>query len=124
VQALAEIPGVRVTGTVPDVRPYLAHAQVSVAPLRIARGIQNKVLEAMAMGMRVVVSPQALEGIAAENGRDLILAEDAQAFITKTAQLLQQKTPELGAAARNKVETIYGWASHLSHVDELLEAKA
>jgi hypothetical protein len=60
--------GVSVTGTVPDVRPYIAHAQVAVAPLRIARGIQNKVLEAMAMATPVVVSPQALEGIDAEPG--------------------------------------------------------
>ena len=57
-----------VTGTVPDVRPYIAHADVAVAPLRIARGIQNKVLEAMAMARPVVVSPQALEGIDAAPG--------------------------------------------------------
>ncbi|MBW8897819.1 MAG: TIGR03087 family PEP-CTERM/XrtA system glycosyltransferase, partial [Massilia sp.] len=68
VQELARLPGVVVTGTVPDVRPYIAHAAVSVAPLRIARGIQNKVLEAMAMATPVVVSPQALEGIDAVPG--------------------------------------------------------
>ena len=60
VQQLATLPGVLVTGTVPDVRPYVAHAAVCVAPLRIARGIQNKVLEAMSMGRTVVVTPQAL----------------------------------------------------------------
>src|SRR5450830_1901821 len=63
VLALAALPGVQVTGTVPDIRPYLAHASFAVAPLRIARGIQNKVLEAMAMRMPVLVSAQALEGI-------------------------------------------------------------
>ena len=52
-----------VTGSVPDVRPYLAHASLAVAPLRIARGIQNKVLEAMAMEKIVIASPQAMEGI-------------------------------------------------------------
>ena len=56
------LPGVHVTGRVPDVRPYLAHAAVAVAPLRIARGIQNKVLEAMAMARPVVASPQAHRG--------------------------------------------------------------
>ena len=63
VRQLASLPGVRVTGTVPDVRPYLAHALVAVAPLRIARGVQNKVLEAMAMGKAVLATPAALEGI-------------------------------------------------------------
>ena len=63
------------TGTVPDVRPYLRFATVSVAPLRIARGIQNKVLEAMAMGCQLVVSPQALEGIEASPDTDLLVAD-------------------------------------------------
>ena len=57
--------GVHVTGRVPDVRPYVAHADVSVAPLRMARGVQNKVLEAMALGRPVVASPQAFEGVRA-----------------------------------------------------------
>jgi polysaccharide biosynthesis protein PslH len=56
-------PGVQVTGAVHDVRPYLAHAHAAVAPLRIARGVQNKVLEAMAMGRPVVATPQALDGL-------------------------------------------------------------
>ena len=63
VQQLAILPGVTVTGTVPDVRPYLAHAEFSVAPLRIARGVQNKVLEAMAMGKPVLATSAAMEGI-------------------------------------------------------------
>ncbi|HRZ05528.1 MAG TPA: TIGR03087 family PEP-CTERM/XrtA system glycosyltransferase [Candidatus Competibacteraceae bacterium] len=63
VQQLTTVPGVRVTGTVPDVRPYIAHAEFSVAPLRIARGVQNKVLEAMAMGKPVLATSAALEGI-------------------------------------------------------------
>ncbi|HEY8610227.1 MAG TPA: TIGR03087 family PEP-CTERM/XrtA system glycosyltransferase, partial [Roseomonas sp.] len=70
VAALAALPGVHVTGRVPDVRPYLAHAAVAVAPLRIARGIQNKVLEAMAMARPVVASPEAHEGVRARAGKD------------------------------------------------------
>jgi hypothetical protein len=63
VRDLARLPGVRVTGAVPDIRPYLAHSRAAVAPLRIARGVQNKVLEAMAMARPVVASPQAVAGI-------------------------------------------------------------
>ncbi len=63
VRALARRPGVSVTGRVPDIRPYLSHADVVVVPLRLARGVQNKVLEAMAMGKRIVATPNALQGI-------------------------------------------------------------
>src|SRR6185437_3003522 len=74
VMALTVLPGVTVTGSVPDVRPYLAHASLAVAPLRIARGIQNKVLEAMAMEKIVIASPQAVEGINAARGQELLVA--------------------------------------------------
>ncbi|MCA1979528.1 MAG: TIGR03087 family PEP-CTERM/XrtA system glycosyltransferase, partial [Thiobacillus sp.] len=80
VMQLARQPGVVVTGSVPDVRPYLAHAACAVAPLRIARGVQNKVLEAMAMGCPVVATAQAAEGIRAEAGRDYWRAADEAGF--------------------------------------------
>src|SRR5215469_6834947 len=73
VQQLARQPGIEVTGRVPDVRPYLAHAAVAVAPLRVAQGVQNKVLEAMSMAKPVVATPQALEGIDARPGRELLV---------------------------------------------------
>ena len=95
-QALGQRQGIHVTGTVPDVRPYLAHAQISVAPLRIARGIQNKVLEAMAMAKPVIVSPQALEGISAQAGRDLLLASDASEFIALACDALDELPGRLG----------------------------
>jgi sugar transferase (PEP-CTERM/EpsH1 system associated) len=122
VQQLAGLPGVVVTGTVPDVRPYVAHAALCVAPLRIARGIQNKVLEAMAMARTVVVSPQALEGIQAEPGRELLLAADAPSFAAAVNQALDRPDPALGLAARATVEQLYGWSSHLAQVCALLEA--
>jgi sugar transferase (PEP-CTERM/EpsH1 system associated) len=125
VQMLASLPGVRVTGTVPDVRPYLAHARVAVAPLRIARGIQNKVLEAMAMAKPVLVSPQALEGIDAVPGRELMLAESTEQFAAMASDLLQQHDKQhesLGSLAREKVKTTYGWNNKLAVVDALLDS--
>jgi glycosyltransferase involved in cell wall biosynthesis len=112
-----------VTGTVPDVRPYIAHAAVAVAPLRIARGIQNKVLEAMAMATPVVVSPQALEGIDAVPGSELVLADGAAAFADAVAALLagQDRHAAIGRAARAKVERQYSWPSNLACIGESLE---
>jgi sugar transferase (PEP-CTERM/EpsH1 system associated) len=124
VQALGQREGVTVTGTVPDVRPYIAHAAVAVAPLRIARGIQNKVLEAMAMATAVVVSPQALEGIDAEPGSELLLAEDAPAFADAVAALLAGRdsaAAAIGRAARAKVQRSYSWSSNLACIGESLE---
>jgi sugar transferase (PEP-CTERM/EpsH1 system associated) len=110
-----------VTGTVPDVRPYIAHARAAVAPLRIARGIQNKVLEAMAMATPVVVSPQALEGIEAEPGRELVLAQDATGFADAVANLLARQDNTMGLAARARVERKYSWPSNLACIGERLE---
>jgi sugar transferase (PEP-CTERM/EpsH1 system associated) len=121
VQALAQLPGVVVTGTVPDVRPYIAHADVAVAPLRIARGIQNKVLEAMAMATPVVVSPQALEGIEAIPGTDLLLAADAAAFVATVSALLTEADGAIGRVARAKVEQLYSWPSNLARIEARLE---
>jgi sugar transferase (PEP-CTERM/EpsH1 system associated) len=121
VTALANLPGVTVTGTVPDVRPYILHADVAVAPLRIARGIQNKVLEAMAMASRVVVSPQALEGIDATPGAELLLADGAAEFVAAVTQLLQTRNTTIGPAARRRVETQYSWPSNLACIGERLE---
>jgi sugar transferase (PEP-CTERM/EpsH1 system associated) len=121
VQALAQQEGVVVTGTVPDVRPYIAHAQVAVAPLRVARGIQNKVLEAMAMATPVVVTPQALEGIDAEPGTELVLAESESDFVDAVSALLYVPAHGIGKAARAKVERHYSWPSNLACVGERLE---
>lgn len=120
VQALAQQPGVVVTGTVPDVRPFMRHASVAVAPLRIARGIQNKVLESMAMATPTVVSPQALEGIDATTGSELALARDAAGWIDTVSALLTRPDPGMGRAARARVEQDYSWPSHLACIEEQL----
>lgn len=120
VLALARRPGVVVTGGVPDVRPYLAHAACAVAPLRIARGVQNKVLEAMAMARPVVASAQAAEGIRAEAGRDYLLAGDEAGFAGAVIAALRASSPR--AAARECILAHYDWARNLAAVDALLDA--
>ena len=121
VKALAELPGITVTGSVPDVRPYLACASLAVAPLRIARGIQNKVLEAMAMGKIVVASPQAMEGIDAVAGQELVVAENESDFVEQIVALLSDGTPRaIGAAARRCALERYSWKKNLTKIDALI----
>ncbi|HEY0270647.1 MAG TPA: glycosyltransferase, partial [Sphingomonas sp.] len=114
--------GVAVTGAVADVRPWLARASVVVAPLRISRGVQNKVLEAMAMARPVVASPQAFEGIAAEPGRDLIVAEGWAAEAGAVIALLDDpaRGEAIGGHARARVAAHYGWAARLAPLDAML----
>ena len=111
-----------VTGTVPDVRPYLQHAALVVAPLRVARGIQNKILEAMAMARPVVASQSCVEAIEAKNGEELIAAAGASDFIREICTLL--KSPEvsdvIGQAGRQRVVRSYSWAAHLAAIDPYL----
>ena len=120
VRALEGLPGVTVTGTVGDVRPYLAHAALAVAPLRLARGIQNKVLEAMAMALPVVATPQAFEGIHATPGRDLLVAGDPAAFAAAVSAVLEGRHPGLGRAARAAVLAGHDWRATLAPLDALL----
>ena len=122
VQALARLPGIVVTGRVPDVRPYLQHARVVVAPLRVARGIQNKVLEAMAMARPVVASSCAAEGLTAVPGTDLEVGDDAATLAARTlAAMAPQRAAALGAAARARVLADYDWAVNLAPFARLLE---
>jgi sugar transferase (PEP-CTERM/EpsH1 system associated) len=124
VRALAEFDGVVVTGMVPDIRPYLAHAQLAVAPLRIARGIQNKILEAMAMAKPVIATAHALEGISANTGEEVLLARDSGEFTAIIASLLKHPLDAIGKAARVRTLADYSWEFNLKHVDELLTPKA
>ncbi len=102
-----------VTGEVDDTRPWLAGADVVVAPLKLARGVQNKVLEAMAMARAVVLSPGAAQGIDAEDGRDFIVADKpAQAVV----DLLRDagRRLSLGGAARARMAERYGWDAQMA----------
>jgi len=114
--------GVTVTGYVTDTREYLGKATVVVVPLRIARGIQNKILEAMAMGIPVVATPQAFEGIEAQPGRDLIFGENpekiAEGVIKLTREAFLRKS--LGDNARRVIENNYCWTKNLERLDRIL----
>jgi sugar transferase (PEP-CTERM/EpsH1 system associated) len=114
-----------VTGTVPDVRPYLRHAAVVVAPLRLARGIQNKVLEAMAMARPVVASSECAAAIEAADGRDLESASSADEFVERVAALLDApaRAQAIGEAARRQVVGHYSWEAHLSRLDAWLDVQ-
>ena len=120
VSALTETPGVFVTGRVADVRPYLAHATAGVAPMQIARGIQNKVLESMAMARPTVVTTDALTGIAAAPGHEVILADGAEAFAAACVGVIETGAPGLGLAARARIVSSFIWAEKLRGFDALL----
>jgi sugar transferase (PEP-CTERM/EpsH1 system associated) len=125
VLALARNPYVAVTGLVADVRPYLKHARVVVAPLRVARGIQNKVLEAMAMARPVIVSACAAEGLSGVPGVDFETAAGAQDFARKTISMMDPNAAaRLGAAARIRVVADHGWTANLAPFETLLADRA
>lgn len=121
VQGLARTSGVRVTGGVPDIRPYVQHASVVVVPLRIARGIQNKVLEAMSMARPVVATTQALEGIPATDGQDVRQADEPNTFSHRVIEILiSEDGARLGRAARALIERDFVWEASLRQLDEVL----
>jgi sugar transferase (PEP-CTERM/EpsH1 system associated) len=123
--ALADGKTVIVTGRVADVRPYTAHARVIVAPLRMARGIQNKVLEGMAMAKPVVASAEAVAGIEAEIGKDLLVADNAAAFAKAVCEAaIESRGREVGNNARHRVLADYTWAASLRRLDRVLAGEA
>ncbi|MDP6408515.1 MAG: TIGR03087 family PEP-CTERM/XrtA system glycosyltransferase [Planctomycetota bacterium] len=123
VTRLAREPGVTVTGFVDDTGEWLRRASIAVAPLRIARGIQNKVLEAMATGLPTVGTSTATQGVGADDGRHYLVRDDATAFAEAVCDLLEadERARALGAAAREFVEEHYDWEVALAPLDELLE---
>jgi glycosyltransferase involved in cell wall biosynthesis len=114
-----------VTGRVADVRPYLQHARVVVAPMRVARGIQNKVLEAMAMGRPVVVTAAASGALTGVPGVDYETADSADDFARATVALMDaERGRTVGAAARRRVVVDYDWTANLAPFDEMLREPA
>jgi sugar transferase (PEP-CTERM/EpsH1 system associated) len=111
VRKLAEISGVDVVGTVPDVRPYLSQAAVVVVPLHIARGVQNKVLEALAMAKAVVASPDPLVGLRVEDGVQIFKAVEAEQWVSCVSRLLDdaQLRHDVGVAGQAYVTAHHRW---------------
>ena len=123
VKALHEIDGVEVVGTVPDVRPYLSDAAVAVVPLQIARGVQNKVLEAMAMGKAIVASPEPIVGLQAEPGVHLVRAATPGEWVERVTELLDDADlrAEIGTAGMACVNAYHRWEQCLEPLGRILE---
>ena len=111
IQRLAEVPGVHITGTVDDVRPYVERASVYVVPLRIGGGSRLKILEALAMGRAVVSTTVGAEGLDVVHDRHVVLADDPRSFAQAVLRLLDdsKRCQELAAEGRRLVEQRYGW---------------
>jgi polysaccharide biosynthesis protein PslH len=122
VRRLADGNRIIVTGRVDDIRPYFDSAAVAVAPLRVARGLQNKVLEAMAMRVPVVSSPAAFAGISAVAGQDLLVARRAGEFSRAVVTLLRDPAvrERVAAAGRACVETNHNWSQLLERLEDLV----
>ncbi len=122
VSRLAQVPGIEVVGQVPDVRPYVAASAVAVVPLRIARGIQNKVLEAMAMAKPVVASPQGLTGLSNKLDLPALTASSGSEWVEHVVRLLENPglRRQLGAVGRSYVEANHDWERCLEPFGPLL----
>ena len=123
VRKLGELPGVRVTGSVPDVRPYLRRAALMVAPLNIARGTQNKILEAMAMGVPVVTTPTAAGGVDAKAGEHFFVARGPEEQASAVLRILEDsgERRRVSMAGRRRMLTHHAWPSSMRRVDEIIE---
>jgi sugar transferase (PEP-CTERM/EpsH1 system associated) len=126
IRRLGELPGVIVVGQVPDVRPHVAEATVVVAPLRIARGVQNKVLEALAMAKATVASSAALGGIRAVSGQHLLAADSPAEWVDALLRLFDhaELRRTLGTAGRRYVEEQHSWDSRLQPLEDILGLQA
>jgi sugar transferase (PEP-CTERM/EpsH1 system associated) len=122
VQRLNKIDGVRVVGEVSDVRSRLVCADLSVAPMRIARGVQNKVLEAMAVGVPVVATPLAIEGIDVRDGEDVLVGSSREEFAAQVTRVLtdSELRRTLTKKAWNKMNQSYNWGSIGAKLEQLL----
>jgi hypothetical protein len=123
IRDLARIPGVSVTGSVPDVRPFVTKAALTIAPLEIARGTQNKILESMAMGVPVVSSRQASGGVDVVVGEHILAYDTPDQLVSAVLSILE--SPELrgrlSAAGRARILSNHSWPSSMKRLDGLIE---
>jgi sugar transferase (PEP-CTERM/EpsH1 system associated) len=124
VRALDRDAGVVVTGAVPDVRPYLQHAAVVVAPLRIARGIQNKALQGMAMCKPVVMTSLCAGSLSARAGIEIEVADSGEEFASRVSYLLShgERAARMGELARERVLRDYSWEESMARMNAFLAA--
>jgi len=124
VRRLANRRGVTVTGRVPDTRPYLDGAEVFVAPMRMARGIQNKLLEALAMGLPCVASAAAAMGTVVQDGEGILAADDPEEFAQHVVRLLRDGAfrAAMAGKARAAAEANYRWEAQLACLDQVVAA--
>lgn len=125
VRKLGRKHGVKVTGYVDDIRDYYRIADICVIPLRIARGLQNKVLEAMAAGNAVVATSNASDGISCSNDEDIVIANDSKTFADQVISLLNdpERCKILGQNAVKNIRKNYNWDTNLKAFDSLLRSK-
>ena len=123
VRRLADLPNVIVTGPVKDIREYLVKARIAVAPLRIARGIQNKILEAMAMGRPVVGTSSAFQGLRATPADGIRIADHPQTFAEAVLTLLQDQDlhRRCSVLARGYVQRYHQWPDHFAQLELILQ---
>lgn len=123
IRALAAIPGVTVTGSVVDVRPYVRTSALMVAPLAIARGTQNKILEAMAMGVPVVTSSAAAGGVDAEAGKHLLVADTPEETATAVLRIAgdRDERARLAQSGRDRMLSHHAWASSMRKLDGIID---
>jgi len=123
IQKLAYLPGVTVTGRVPDVRPYLAASALAIAPLQIGGGTRLKILEALAMRKAIVSTSLGCEGLAIEPGKHLLVADQPAAFVEAVVTLMRhpEQRAALGSAGRSLVETEYSWQQCGKYLLNVLE---
>ena len=123
VQALARRPGVTVSGWLPDIRQAYAEARVFVAPMRVGTGLQNKLLEAMAMQLPCVTTPLANNALRGTPGQHLLVAEGAAAVAAAIGQLLADEAAaaQLAQRGRTFVQATYNWAATTAQLEGLFE---
>jgi sugar transferase (PEP-CTERM/EpsH1 system associated) len=125
VMKLVELTGVEVTGFVDDILPYYHQADIFVAPFRLARGVQNKVLQAFSCALPVISTPMGAEGIRCQADRDILLASNSEQFIHQANKLIAQ--PELaqsiGESAEKLITKYYSWQSQLQPLVNLLNSE-
>lgn len=123
VNKLTGVSGVEVTGFVDDILPYYHQADIFVAPFRLARGVQNKVLQAFSCGLPVISTPMGAEGILCEADKDLLLANDPQSFIQQALRLIEDRSlaTKLGKNAAHLIAAHYSWDSQLEPLVAMLE---